>query len=476
MRWLHPVALIATSCAAHAALAAESSDPGAAAVSASETPLFVQLVLNGQSKEDIISVVKDGDHLWIEAQALRDAGIDVRDQGRVDAAAYPGFRTTYDEQGQRLVLDVPANLLPMRRIDAPKNTRVKTSVSTGALLNYDLYVQRTDDVTTASLWSEQRMFGPFGTVSNTGIVRVGGSGFQGYVRYDTTYRFVDEDRAIVADAGDTITGALSWTSAVRIGGLSISRSFRTRPDLITVPLPDFAGTAAVPSGVDLFIDGYRQQHADIGPGRFVLDNVPVINGAGEARVVTTDAVGRQISTVIPFYVAPELLRPGLSDFSASIGALRRGYGLSSFGYGRLAASASGRIGLTNRFTIEGHGEATDGLVLGGVGGAWAPGRWGAFNGSAAVSRRGDVTGTQFTVGYTYTSRRFSIGADHIVRSDGFSDLAGLDLPALRGGTRSDRVSGSVVIEASAAWASAMCLSVPVTLVKRASRPLRCHCH
>lgn len=425
---------------------AADSGPATAIAEDAAATLYVELILNGEAKGQILTVVKDGDHLWVEAQALREAGIGVRDQGRIDVAAYPGFKATYDVEGQRLLLDVPAAFLPTSRIDGARNERVKTTVSTGALLNYNLFAQRTAGITSVSLWTEQRVFSPYGTVSNTGNVRWGGSGRKGYVRYDTTYRYIDEDRAIVADAGDTITAALPWNAAVRIGGVQIARSFRTRPDLITVPLPDFAGMAAVPSGVDLFVDGYRQQHADVGPGRFVLDNVPVVNGAGEARVVTTDTVGRQISTVIPFYVAPELLRPGLSDFSVSVGALRRNYGLASFGYGRAVASASGRLGLTSRFTIEGHVEAAKGLALAGVGGAWTPGLFGAFHGSAVVSRRGGTTGMQLTAGYTYTSRRFSLGAEHVVRSGAYADLASFDLAYWRGGSRSDRVSGSVVLD------------------------------
>jgi outer membrane usher protein len=407
--------------------------------------LFVELVVNGQTKGQIIALAKDGSHLRVESNALREAGIDLRENGWIDLAAYPGFKADYDAEGQRLLLDVPAALLPVSRIDSDRLSRTRTVASAGGLFNYDAYVQRTGRRTALLLWSEQRLFGPLGIISNTGVVRTGGGGATGYIRYDTRYRYVDETRAIVADAGDTITGALPWTSAVRIGGFQISRSFRTRPDLITVPLPDFAGQAAVPSGVDLFIDGYRQQHADVAPGRFVLDDVPVVNGAGEARIVTTDSVGRQISTVVPFYVAPELLGPGLSDFSAGVGALRRGYGLASFRYGRVVANASGRFGLTRRFTIEGHAEAAPGLALGGIGGAWSPGLWGTFHGSAVVSRRGGSTGTQFTAGYSYVSRRFNLGAEHIARSKDFVDLGSFDLATWRGGSRSDRMSGSVVL-------------------------------
>jgi outer membrane usher protein len=412
----------------------------------SGTHLFVELVINGEVKDAIVDIIQDGDHLWIDATELRSAGIDVRTQGRIDVGAYPGFAATYDQERQRLLLDVPVALLPTSKIAGDATARAPTSVSTGAVLNYDLFAQRSGGNTAVSLWSEQRVFGHFGTISNTGIVRSGSGGRDGYIRYDTSYRLIDEDRALAFTAGDTITTALPWSTAVRIGGLQLSRSFRTRPDLVTVPLPDFAGQAAVPSGVDLFIDGYRQQHADVAPGRFVLDNIPVVNGAGEARVVTTDAVGRQVATVIPFYVAPELLRHGLTDFSVEIGALRKGYGISNFGYGRPVMSGSLRHGLTSHFTIEAHGELSSGLQLGGVGAAWAPGLWGAIHGSAVVSRRDGMTGGQFTVGYTYTSRRFSLGAEHVERTGNFGDLGSFDLRDWRGGSRSDRASTSFVID------------------------------
>lgn len=448
MRPVCPLFATLAMCITQPSLAAGHRLPAPPSATNVQTPptLYVELVLNGQAKGRIISIVDDGRHLWVDAQALRDAGIDLAEQGRVDVVGYPGFRTEYDAGGQRLMLHVPVALLPTSWIDSARGARVETTVSTGALINYDLYVQRAGGTTTFSLWSEQRAFGPLGTLANTGVLRAGGSGVKGYVRYDTTYRYVDEDLAIVADVGDTITAALPWSSAVRIGGVQIGRSFRTRPDLITVPLPDFAGTAAVPSGVELFVDGYRQQQAEVGPGRFVLDNVPVVNGAGEARVVTTDALGRQHSTVIPFYVAPDLLRPGLSDFSLSVGALRRNYGLASFGYGRLVATASGRLGITSRFTAEGHVETARGLFVTGVGGVWSPGLWGAFYGSAVLSRRAGEQGTQFATGYTYTSRRFTLGAERMVRSAQFADLGNFDLARLRAGSRSVRVSGSVVID------------------------------
>ncbi|MFH4346950.1 fimbrial biogenesis outer membrane usher protein, partial [Acinetobacter baumannii] len=90
--------------------------------------------------------------------------------------------------------------------------------------------------------------------------------------------------------------------SVRLGGIQLRHNFSIRPDLITYPLPQFTGQAALPSTVDLFINGLKNSTNDIQPGPYILNNVPFINGRGEAVVVTTDAVGRQVSTTLPFYV------------------------------------------------------------------------------------------------------------------------------------------------------------------------------
>jgi outer membrane usher protein len=428
---------------------ARATDPVPPVVAApsGDVALFVELVVNGEPRQTLVSLTQDRGHLWIDGATLRAAGIAVPDAGRVNLSAPPGFQARYDAPGQRLLLDVPPALLPTRNIALPDRARVATSVDTGLLVNYDMFVQRSAGATTAALRTEQRVFGSFGTLSNTGVLRTGFAGRNGYLRYDTRYHRAFEDAALDLTAGDIITRALPWTSAVRMGGIQLARNFAIRPDLITVPLPSFAGEARVPSGVELFVNGFRQASTTVEPGRFTLDNVPVVNGAGQARVVTTDAVGRQIATVIPFYVAPDLLRRGLTDFAVEAGFLRRGFGISNFGYHRPAASASGRHGLTDALTVSGHAEASDGLAGIGAGVAARLGLLGSVHGALSASRSAGRAGTQLAAGYTYNGRSFSIGAEHVSQSRDYADLGSFDLARLpRGGSsRSDRVSGSVIL-------------------------------
>ena len=446
MRRTHLLPLLVAVGLAHGGPAAAASLPPIDPAPVDQ-PLFVELVLNGRSSGDVVPMMLRAGRATVNAGDLRAAGLAVTGDGPVDVAQVHGLRAHYDAAGQTLDLDAAPELLPTSHIAAEARERSPAVANFGAMLNYDIYVQRSNGVTTAALWTEQRLFGAAGTLSNDGTLRVSQGGDpsmpHGYLRYDTRYRYTDEDRALTFTAGDLITRSLPWTSSVRLGGLQIARDFYVRPDLLTMPLPSFAGKTALPSAVDLFVDGYRQQSAEVAPGRFVLDNIPVVNGAGQATIVTTDAVGRQVATTIPFYVASTLLKPGLLDFAGEVGFLRRDYGLRSFSYGTLSSSGTLRRGLTRHVTVEAHGEASRGLALAGGGIAWSPGLIGTLHLSAATSRANGRTGVLWTVGYSYSSRRFSIAAEHDARSRDYRDLGTFNLANVSGTMRSDRVIASV---------------------------------
>lgn len=444
MRRFLATALLIIACLAKPAMAA--SEPQRTENAAASQSLFVELIVNGRSAETIVPLqIADGGML-IDARHLRGAGISISADGLVDIAKLAGIKADYDAPTQTLNLDASPDLLPLQRLSHTNRARLPSIADYGAMLNYDAYVQRSDGATTASLWTEQRFFGPFGTLSNDGTVRLAsGRAKSGktYLRYDTRLRHVDEDRAIVFTLGDFITRSLPWNSSVRLGGVQIARDFRVRPDLVTIPLPSFAGKTAVPSAVDLFIDGFHRQSTTTVPGRFVLDDVPVVNGAGQATIVTVDAVGRQISTTIPFYVSSELLRPGLSDFAVEAGFLRRNYGLRSFHYGKAAANGTARYGIARNVTIEARGEATHNHLLLGGGLLWAPWTIGTFNVSLSGNQTSSQTGSRWAAGYSYTSRRFSVAFDHEKRTPDFRDIGSFDLRQLSGLRRTDRFIATV---------------------------------
>ncbi|WP_319002637.1 fimbria/pilus outer membrane usher protein [Burkholderia anthina] len=401
--------------------------------------LYLELVVNALPTGQVVPVRYQDGAYYVRAGDL--AKVSVRtgaapDQ-MVDLAKLDGVEADYDSVEQRLKLTVPPDWLPQQTVGAARlYDRTPAAVSLGMLFNYDVYTSSpTRGPSYTSAWTEQRLFDRWGTLVNTGVYRksygsgAGAPGDNRYLRYDTTWSYSDQDRMITYSAGDLVTGALSWTSAVRLGGVSIARDFAIRPDVVTYPLPQFAGQAAVPTAVDLFINGSKTATGQVNPGPFALSNVPFINGAGEATVVTTDALGRQVATTIPFYVANTLLQKGLTDYSLSIGAMRRNYGISSFSYGKFAVSGTARHGVTDYLTVEGHAEGGERLALGGLGVDLGVGMLGVFNAAATQSSLDGSSGQQYALGYSYSSQRFSVSLQRLQRTGGFRDLSVYDLPS-----------------------------------------------
>lgn len=403
--------------------------PDAQAVN-EQAVFHLNLVLNHYDTQQVVPVMRRDGAYFVASADLQRAGIPAEHipQGDVNVSALPNVRTDYDSEHQRLLLFVPDEWLP-ERFTAFNGGQPRSPLPNGrgALLNYDLYTSNTDSTGgQASLWHELRYFSGNMTFSSTGtaISRLSGQSTlqDGYTRYDTTLHFADEDNATQWSVGDVISDALSWSNSVRVGGISYGRDFSLRPDLVTWPVPSFSGEAAVPTSVDVFINGYRAGSKQLEPGPFTLTNLPYINGAGNAVLVTTDALGRQVSTTMPFYVASDLLKQGLSDGAATLGSLRRNYGIDSFNYGPLVGSGSYRYGLTDYLTLEAHGEGAQELALGGVGVVAKIWRLGVVNTSWTQSRMRGDSGGQLNWGYQYSTGMFSLATQHIRRDRGFGNL------------------------------------------------------
>lgn len=418
-----------------------------------DATLYLDLTVNQMPKAELVPVQQRAGRLYIDSDVLRAAGLALPGDPLGDVAldAVAGMHAEYDSQNQQLRLDVPPGWLPDQQVGErtlypPTDARS----SFGALFNYDLYLNDTDDSGTyLAAWNELRMFDSWGTVSSTGQLRRSFNGVtrsgtgDGFLRYDTTWRFTDEQRMLTVEAGDLITAALPWSSSVRLGGLQLSRDFAARPDLVTYPLPAFAGEAAVPTSLELFINGYRTSTTELQPGPYTLTNVPFINGAGEAVVVTTDTLGRQVSTTLPFYVTSSLLQKGLTDYAVAAGSLRRDYGVRDFGYGPGVASASLRHGLSDTFTLEAHAQTAESLMLGGLGTNMRLGQFGVLNAALAQSRLEGNQGQQTALGYQYNSQRLGFSYQRLQRHGDYADLTRIDRRDMQLSRSSEQVTLSL---------------------------------
>jgi outer membrane usher protein len=208
-----------------------------------------------------------------------------------------------------------------------------------------------------------------------------------------------------------------------MGGFQIRSDFSMRPDLVTFPMPTIKGSTAVPSTVEVLADGNVAASSQVAGGPFQIPQLPVVSGAGTISMTVTDALGQQVTTSQPFYASTELLAPGLRTFSVQSGWVRRGWGLASNDYGKLAGAAMYRRGMTPTFTFEASGEATPGTVQAGGGGVKQIGHFGVINFAAATSAGWGHAGGQITAGAQRIGRTFSFGGSATLATPDYRDIA-----------------------------------------------------
>ncbi|WP_083654659.1 fimbria/pilus outer membrane usher protein, partial [Burkholderia sp. SRS-W-2-2016] len=400
------------------------------ATDAAARDLYLEVMLNGQRTSLIAHFRERDGHLSASAQDLDELGVATAKLGAapnasLDLDRIAGLRYRYDPASQRVELQVSDALRKPYTFDTRELTRTPNATSArGLLLNYDAFAQ-TDTNAQLAIWSEARYFDPAGVLSNTGIAYLYRD-LNRYVRYDTSWSRSNPATLSTTQLGDTISSSLDWSRSIRLAGFQWRSNFALRPDLVTFPVQSLSGTAVVPSAVDLYVNNVRQFSGSVPSGPFIVNNVPGITGAGEATIITHDALGRTISTSLPLYVDTRMLAAGLSSYSFEAGFLRRAYGIDSFSYNpRPALSATARHGFSDALTLEGHAEATGGLVNAGGGALVRLGMAGVVNGSLAGSA-GKLNGFQAGLGYQLIEPHFSIDAQTLRAYRHYGDLAARD--------------------------------------------------
>ena len=247
-----------------------------------------------------------------------------------------GVRYRYDEPDQEMIIEAaPSALAPTvisLRGSAPPPPPTH---DLGALLNYSIGVEaegiggpgeRRVHIDAGGEF-EGRLFGAFGLFSNGFDVASDGD-HADTIRLDTTWTWSDRASLITVNAGDFVSGGFFWTRPVRLAGFQIRRDFALRPDMVTVPTPILSATAAAPSTLDVLLGSSTVLSREVPAGPVQVQDLPVFQGAQTARLVLRDAAGDEQLVTAAYFATPDLLRPGMLDFSGEIGFARRNDGWS----------------------------------------------------------------------------------------------------------------------------------------------------
>jgi len=402
--------------------------------------LLLDVQVNGHSIGKIGEFTLRDGKLMARPQELRDLGFRVpatlvpAPDGLIALSDLPGLGYSLDRKNLELhVIVSDSQLLPTLLQPAGREAIAERRViesGTGMTLNYDTVGTFASGQTGGTGSLDLRAFSPWGIASSGWLAYAGattsGAGANTAIRLDSAYTFADVNTLRRYSLGDFITGGLAWTRPVHMEGVQIDSDFSMRPDLVTFPLPSVAGSAAVPSTVDVLVDGNLMVSSQTAAGPFEVPQLPVVSGAGTISMTVTNALGQQVNVTQPFYASSALLAPRLQTFAVQSGLVRRNWGSVSNDYGKIAGAAIYRVGLTPQFTLEASAEGTPGTVTAGAGGVAQIGHLGVLNFAAAASSGSANTGAQFSLGAQRIGRVFSLGASAIVANSSYRDVASMN--------------------------------------------------
>lgn len=385
-----------------AARAQEIPPPDASLLMEPRTIQF-EVFINGHAHKEPAEFIYDpkSERLSARRQSLDAIGLKLPESGKPEDVVVLedlGIDYKLDHENSRLDMALSDDQRVTRTYDGRGDRKRPEATSDwGALVNYDLFGAYFKDdkdwdfsFSGANLTLDARVFTPLGVFTQTGIVGMRYGGWEEFrqsdvTRLDTTFSYANPDGPSMYRAGDAISGSLPWTRPIRIGGIQIQRDWALRSDIVTAPLPFLVGSAAVPSTVDIYVNGSRRYSHEVDSGPFRLDNIPV-TGSGDARVVVRDVTGKEVEGTLPLFATNRMLAPGLWDYSFEMGFARRGYGVAGGDYhGKPVGLGSVRYGLTQSVTLEGHAEGGAGLVNGGLGALMSTSRFGQVTASVSGS-------------------------------------------------------------------------------------------
>ncbi|WP_445536161.1 fimbria/pilus outer membrane usher protein [Acinetobacter sp. G18] len=402
------------------------------------TQLFLNISINSNTSEDLFSVKqsKDG-KLYIRSGDLKTLRVKmdehIPDSQWVCLNELKGIQFKYLENEQSLNLQVPSNMLMGYSVDltgqqTTSSSLLKMKPLNAALLNYSLYHTITNDESIFSGSAEGIFNSGIGNFSS-GVLYNGSNetsySHEKWVRLESKWQYVAPEKVRIYTLGDFISNSSDWGSSVRLAGLQWSSAYTQRGDIVTSALPQFSGSAALPSTLDLYVNQQKIYSGLVPSGPFDIKQLPFISG-NEVTLVTTDATGRQTITKKPYYFSSKILAKGINEFSVDVGVPRYNYGLYSNDYDDATfASGAIRYGYSNSLTLSGGAEAsTDGLSNLGTGFAKNVFGVGVINADIAASQYKDENGYSALLGLEgRISKNISFNTSYRKVFDNYFDLA-----------------------------------------------------
>ncbi|MDP1610659.1 MAG: fimbria/pilus outer membrane usher protein [Sulfuritalea sp.] len=389
-----------------------------AATSPSGQLLIAEISLNGVRKgEFTVMAVPGGDFLVGEPDLMAmgvqppyGSPVDVEGAAYFSLQGLHASELRFDEGRLALFVTLPPERLPKKALDLQpgRPERVMEPSDDSAFFNYRALTMGGSagghGTTTLSTELGVRL-GDFLLRSESTHARGAGPGQD--IRYGTSLTHDDRRSLRRWTVGDFTATSGDLGGVMNLGGISLSKSYQIDPYFIRQPMAGFTGNVTSPAQAEIYVDGVRVRTEALQPGQFELRNLNYYGGRRDVSVVIRDQLGREQRLVYPFYFTDVNLREGLHEYSYGIGAQRQNLGVASNDYGKSAAFAFHRYGVSDSLTLGGRGEAEPGRHNFGPTLAWRSDRLGILSGSASIGRSPSGSGWAGVARHVFQSRQFS---------------------------------------------------------------------
>ena len=207
-----------------------------------------------------------------------------------------------------------------------------------------------------------------------------------------------------------------------IAGLSVSKEFSIDPYFVRYPTLSLSTPIAVPSVMEVIVNGQVVSQERVAPGRLDVRNLPLTMGRNDARVVVRDAFGQERELSSTYYLTTSALSQGVHDYQYNLGFRRLGVGEKNWDYRTPVALARHRVGITDSFTAGGRAELHPGRLFSGGPTANIRLPFGEIETAGSVSRQRERWGTAALGSFTYTGHPLSAGGSVMFASPRYVTL------------------------------------------------------
>lgn len=400
---------------------AADSPAGAAGAVQAET-VVVRVSLNTEDKGDVFVARTPDDDFLVRVQDLKAMGFRepagtvrlVEGEPHLSLRSMAGVSFVFQEKGLALNITADPKLLPEQAIALRGERRLRGAVprDSSVFLNYALNYHGGDTAAGSRLGLAGETgwrFGDFLLLSDASTTQTAGGGSK-LVRLLSSVTYDDRETLRRVVVGDFFTPSRDFSNGANLGGVSLSKLYSLDPYLIKFPTQSITGNVALPSDLEVYLDGQRIRSEKLNPGEFQLRDLLAYSGARSVQVVLRDAFGRVQQFNYSFYFSDQPLQKGLQEYSYNLGALRRNFGSQSNRYGPAAFSAFHRYGASDWLTLGMRAEGTGRLLNAGPSATLVLGSAGVVNLAVATSRFEGRHGAAASVGYSYQARNWSLGA------------------------------------------------------------------